>query len=136
MAIYTIIEEATGIVIKKVGRPDTVSLLSSVKKGQIYIEGYGVDAKTQLYIDGEVVDKVEVPATINKTTIDASTETATITNLPKLTRISIIYSDAIMNYRLEGSDTTFEFSLDEEGSYTIECMSPVYLNKVFNVEVI
>ncbi|MBW2610678.1 MAG: hypothetical protein JRC68_10105 [Deltaproteobacteria bacterium] len=131
---YTIIEKATGVVIKKVGRPDFESLISTVKEGQIYIKGHAIDAKTQLYLDG-VVNKSEAPAVINKATMIKTTEYTKITGLPEKAKIFVRGIESLFAYNLSDEDTEFEFSIDTEGTYSIECKSRVYLPIIFVVEV-
>ncbi len=86
---------------------------------------YAYTALTQTL---EIVDRDEVPATIDKTEVDADgTDTVTISNLPDPTDVLVDET----HYTV--TDGSFEASFDSAGEYPIICRNKFYLNKEFTV---
>ena len=84
---------------------------------------YAYTASTQTL---EIVDRDEVPATIDKTQVDADgTDTVTISNLPDPTDVLVDST----HYTV--TDGSFEASFNSAGEYLIVCRNKFYLNKEF-----
>ena len=95
--------------------------------GRALLEGIANDM-TQYIVTGTVADKVENPATIDKTEISADgIDVATILDLPDFTTIWFDGTEYVV------TDGIFEFTIDTPGEYVIRCESFPYLDKEFTV---
>lgn len=112
---YTLIDEATGLVLRKRRKPDGEGE-PELKPGQIYIVGHDIDARTQLYLDGQVVNKQIPQITLTGTKLE---------NLPNPTKVTITGNGASFHKTI--TDGTYEFSIDVTGKYTVKCDSRVEL---------
>ena len=97
-------------------------------------EGYIVERSNDItqYVDTtskKIIDKQEIPCSINKLTIDADgVDEIIISNLPNPSDIEIVDME---NYLV--IDNTFEFTIDTPGEYKIICKSFPYLDKEYTI---
>lgn len=132
---YIIYDKLTGAGICKKTKPDSegppFDLDLSFGEEFTYVS---FDISTQLFLDGQVIEKPESKITINKTSAKALAESIILSNIPNPTI-----------FKMSGNTQTFwqiitdgicEFILDTPGEYTIICESKIELPIVFEVTII